>query len=428
VRKEWRELLSSRAWWLMLALTGPLVGVSFITAVRTYSEASAGAALGGTEAFSPLDGIWAPTFSSFELITIFLLPFVAIRVVSADRQSGALKLELQRSMPAVARIAAKALVLFAGCLVAGAAGLMAVALWKAYGGTAFAPEILVAAFGHLLNAALTIALASAAASVAEHPSTAAILTLGFTVGTWAIDFLAAVHGGVWDQVAVFTPAAMVGAFQRGLFRADVLLTALAFIAAGLSLAGIWSLLGVSISRRLSRSLIVLAATATVVSASTLVRASWDASENRRNSFPEADEAALARIHGPLNIEVHLAQRDPRRFDLEHQALSKLRRIKGDVHVTYVARTSIGLYEQADPGYGEIRYELNGREAVSRMTTGEGVLETLYALAGVSPEVENDAPYRGHPLTAHPTGAAALFYGVWPAAVIALGFLIVRRQG
>ena len=39
MRKEWRELLSSRAWWLMLALTGPLVGVSFITAVRVVASA-----------------------------------------------------------------------------------------------------------------------------------------------------------------------------------------------------------------------------------------------------------------------------------------------------------------------------------------------------------------------------------------------------
>ncbi|HYT68310.1 MAG TPA: hypothetical protein VEL51_17925 [Vicinamibacterales bacterium] len=40
LEKEWRELLSSRAWWVMLILIGPLVGVSFISAVRTYAELS----------------------------------------------------------------------------------------------------------------------------------------------------------------------------------------------------------------------------------------------------------------------------------------------------------------------------------------------------------------------------------------------------
>ena len=64
--------------------------------------------------------------------------------------------------------------------------------------------------------ALTIALAAAAASITEHPSTAAIVTLAVTVGTWIVDFLAAVYGGVWERIAAFTPAAMVGAFQHGL--------------------------------------------------------------------------------------------------------------------------------------------------------------------------------------------------------------------
>ena len=34
--KEWRELLVSRAWWVLLLGMGPLVGVSFIGAARTY--------------------------------------------------------------------------------------------------------------------------------------------------------------------------------------------------------------------------------------------------------------------------------------------------------------------------------------------------------------------------------------------------------
>ena len=88
---------------------GPLVGVSFIGAVRTYAEVSGlnGTAAGVGEALSPLIGVWAPTFSACELAAVFLLPFVAIRLVAGDRQSGALKLELQRGMPAFARIAAK---------------------------------------------------------------------------------------------------------------------------------------------------------------------------------------------------------------------------------------------------------------------------------------------------------------------------------
>ena len=73
VDKEWRELIGSRAWWVMLLAMGPLVGVSFISAVRTYAEASGlnGTSVGVGEAFSPLIGVWAPTFSACELAAAF---------------------------------------------------------------------------------------------------------------------------------------------------------------------------------------------------------------------------------------------------------------------------------------------------------------------------------------------------------------------
>jgi ABC-2 type transport system ATP-binding protein len=105
--KEWRELVVSRAWWVMLVAMGPLVGVSFIGAMRTYAEVSGlgGTAAGVGEALSPLVGIWAPTFSACEIAAAFLLPFVAIRLF--DQESGALKLALQHPMSPMARVAAK---------------------------------------------------------------------------------------------------------------------------------------------------------------------------------------------------------------------------------------------------------------------------------------------------------------------------------
>ena len=103
-----------------------------------------------------------------------------------------------------------------------------------------------------------------------------------------------------------------------------------------------------------------------------------------NSFPKPDQAVLERIREPLRIEAHLAAEDPRRVDLERQALSKLRRVLPKVQVQYIANTSTGLFEQTSQHYGEIWYDLGGRRAMSRMTTAEGVLETIYSLAGVTP--------------------------------------------
>jgi hypothetical protein len=104
-------------------------------------------------------------------------------------------------------------------------------------------------------------------------------------------------------------------------------------------------------------------------------------------------------------------------DLEHRALSKLRRIRPDTQVRYVSATSIGLFEQTSAGYGEIWYDVQGRKAVSRSITAEALLENIYSLAGVTPPgEENDAIFRGHPLMARPRGAALVFYMLWPALV------------
>ncbi len=414
----------------MLVVIGPLVGVSFISAVRTYAELSGynGSAAGVGEAFSPLVGVWAPTFSACELAAAFLLPFVAIRLVAGDRQSGSLKLESQHRMSSLTRMSAKAIVLLAGWLIASLPPIVAIALWRRYGGTIYAPELFTVGAGHVLNAGLTIAIAVAAAAVAEHPSTAAILTLSVTVGTWIVNFIAAVEGGLWERAASFTPTAMVGEFQRGLVRLDLLLAAFSLILAGFVCAAIWLRLGIPVRRRVSESVAVLALTAAALFACAFVTPSWDTSENRASSFSRADERTLEQIREPLQIEAHLAPEDPRRVDLERRALSKLRRVMPSLRVHYVSATSTGLFEQTGDHYGEIWYELGNRRSMSRLTTAEGVLETIYALAGVTQPAEDEGSiFRGHPMARPPVGAATVFYGIWPALVVAAAFIHYRRH-
>jgi hypothetical protein len=185
--------------------------------------------------------------------------------------------------------------------------------------------------------------------------------------------------------------------------------------------------GVQQQRRVYESAGVAILAAGVIVACTFATPSWDSSENRGNSFSESDERALESIHQPLSIEVHLAQEDPRRVDLENHALSKLRRVMPAVKVTYVAATSIGLFEQSNPGYGEIRYELGGRKTMSRAITAEAVLEAIYFVAQMKPPAESDEDvFRGHPLAVAPRGAGTLFYIFWPGLFLASA-LIVRRR-
>jgi hypothetical protein len=432
-RKEWRALMASSSWWVMLVLIGPLVGVSFVSATRTYAELSVhDAAAGVGEAFSPLIGVWAPTFSACELAAAFLLPFVAIRVAASDRMSGALKIELQRPLSPLVRVGVKTLILLAGWGIASLAPVLGIVLWQMAGGSVYLPEVATVLAGHLVNAALTVSLAAAAATVTDHPSTAAIVTLGVTVGTWVLSFVAAVHGGFWERAAEYTPTAIVSDFQHGLIRLSVVLAAMTLIVTGPWIAAIWLQLGRTIRRRVVESLLVAAGASALLVVAPMVRGSWDTSENRMNSFAHADERRLRAIDEPLRITAYLAPEDPRRSDLERQALAKLRRVMRDIDVRYVSTTTTGLFEQTSEHYGEIHYRLGSRETVSRSTTVEGVLDALYALSGQTPtdsfeDDERDPQFRGHPLARRPTGAELVFYGAWPAITL-LAALRRRRRG
>jgi hypothetical protein len=220
---------------------------------------------------------------------------------------------------------------------------------------------------------------------------------------------------------------MVAEFQHGLLRLDTTLIALVFFVAGLALTAIWMRLGIATRRRAYESAALAVVATAGIFACTFVHQSWDTSESRGNSFPESDERALRRIHAPLRIEAHLAPEDPRRSDLERQALSKLRRVLPDVQIQYISTSSIGLFEQTRPGYGEIWYELGGHKTMSRVTTAEGVLESIFSLAGITPPADDDeSVFRGHPLATPANGAGLVFYAAWPAIVLAGGLLVRRR--
>src|ERR1039457_2143744 len=239
--KEFRELMASRAFWLLLLMIGPLVGHGFVTAVDTYAEASGrgGGPSALAQGLSPLDGILVPTFGAYDLAVTLLFPFVAIRLVSAEKESGALKLMLQGPAGMGNMLAAKGLTLIAGWLIAWAPGLIALALWKIYGGSLYAPEVLNLLLGHLLRAILACGVAVAAAAIAKGAASAAIVTLGFTVGTWALEFIGMARGGGLQELASYTPTSALRVFEQGEFRLSTVVVTLTLGLAGFVLAAVW---------------------------------------------------------------------------------------------------------------------------------------------------------------------------------------------
>jgi ABC-2 type transport system permease protein len=420
VAKDIRELASSRAFWLLLLVVGLLVGHAFLTAVDTYAELSGAA--GGTpvlaQGLNPLDGIVRPTFGAYTLAVTLLLPFVAIRLIATERQSGASRLLLQAPVSRTQIVLSKLIVLKLAWIVAMVPGFVALAQWRLAGGHLYLPEVLSVVAGHIAVAVITIGIALAAGAIASGAASAAILALTFTLGMWAIEFSATVQGGWIAELARYTPSALLRTFENGQIRLASIMIAALVALLGAWIAEILLEVGAPWWRRLIRPIaatIIILCLCSIFSMT--VRWSADVSEDRRTSFSEANERALRAIDKPVTLDVNLGPEDPRRVDLEREILAKLERVMR-VHVSYVGASSTGLTSRSEH-YGEMVYTLNGRSDTTRSVIEPIVLELIYKLAGVTAPsgAPEEAPYPGYPLPHGPRGIAVVFFIIWPLVVL-----------
>lgn len=428
VGKELRELVASRSYWLLLIAAGVLTGQAFHEATSLYAEASGagGGASALAQGLNPLTGIVAPTLAAYDLVSTLLLPFVVIRLFASERSTGSLLLMLQAPVRFGVVILAKACALLIGWLAVAIPGVLALALWVRAGGHLYAPEVLTVAAGYLFRGVLTIGLGAAAGALAESAASAAIIALSITIGSWAVDYAAAARGGLWSVVARYTPGAALRTFEHGELRVATMLVQTLLGITGLAIAAMWLRVGDSVRRRVGRSAVAAAAGLLLCAIAARSTQSWDTSEDRRNSFSAADEALLRRVPHPIWITAHLAAEDPRLADLDRGVIAKLRRVLPDTKVAYVSQGRSGLFERADPDYGEVWYNVAGRRVVSRSSTEEIVLDAIYEAAGLTPPAtRDDRPYPGYPLRNTPAGGGLLFFCIWPLLVMVTWWVIRR---
>jgi ABC-type transport system involved in multi-copper enzyme maturation permease subunit len=429
VVKEWRDILAGHTIWLLLLLLSALVGYSYTQAVSLYGEASRSAEqvpeLART--LSPLDGVFVPTFGALYLTNTLLLPFVAIRTIASEKQTGSLKLLLQLPCSLSTLVTAKFFVLLAVWLLATLSCLSAVALWSFSGGHVGWAEVANLFLGHFLYAAVVVGIALLAAAVTESSATAAIVTLAATLAFWVLDFAATGEAGLLKSLSNLSLTTLLRGFEQGLFSSTAALGAVIASALLVGIAGIWLDLRATPARKLVTS--ALAATlVTGLAAGISVRSLYvDTTQDARNSFSPADTATLASLEKPLQVLMRLAPEDPRYIDYDRKVLSKLRRAVPQIAVSSQSETRSGLFENSD-SYGVVLYRYDGKQAESR-STGEGeVLPLIYALAGIGRKAAPDRdPYPGYPLQARTDFAQVWFFGVLPVLIV-IGWVLAQRQG
>jgi ABC-type transport system involved in multi-copper enzyme maturation permease subunit len=415
--KEQAEILSGRALWTMLLLVCPLVGYSFFQAVSLYSEASASATRSAAAAtsLSPLDGILVPTLGSFYIAVTLLFPFVAIRVLGQERESGALRLLVQLPYSASTLILAKLGAVLEAWFLVSIPALSTLAIWLCLGGHLAPSETLNLLLGHLLYGLLIGAVALFAATISESSATAAIVALAVTIGSWVLDFTFAGHSGLAAWLAQISLTQTLRTFEQGLFSGGLVLGIVAVVCGLAALSSVWLPPGTPVAAKFARSLPCVVATVVALGIATQIRMSIDVTEDRRNSFSPADQQALATLRLPLVVTVNLVPEDPRYADLRRNVLDKLERAMPNVSVVLAGNKpeSAGKPD----AYGEVEYVYGNRSDVSRSTGAREILPLLYALAETQPPKPAQATdYPGYPLVANAEATLAWFFGGLPLLI------------
>lgn len=414
--KELRDILSGRALWAMLLILCPLVGFSFFQALELYSDASASAQQSPVLAagLSPLDGILVPTFGGFYVGITLLFPFVAIRVLGYEKETGALRLLVQLPYRSAMLIATKLAAVLTGWLLTAVAALSALLIWTALGGHLHVPETLNLLFGHLLYGLLIGSIALFAASISESAATAAIITLAFTIGSWVLDFALAGQPGMLGWLSRLSLTQTLRPFEQGLLSLGLVVGIAAAIFGFSALAAVWLPPGIRLRTKLIRSSLCIVMVGFLFGFASTVRLAIDVTEIRRNSFSVADQLALARLTEPLVITVHLAPEDPRYVDLQRNVLGKLERALPNITIRLAGGRQTLSGKAGDDTYGEIIYVYGARSDTSRSTSPREILPLLYGLAGASlPEPSAAFDYPGYPLVASGGVALIWFFGGLP---------------
>jgi ABC-2 type transport system permease protein len=316
--------------------------------------------------------------------------------------------------------------IFGAWLAALVPAVSALVIWAALGGHLYILETANLAFGHLLYGLLVGAIALFAASISESSATAAIIALAFTIGSWVLDFALAGQPGVLEWVARLSLTQTLRTFEQGLLSIGLLLGIVAAICGFAALSAVWLHPGVPLRTKFVRSIACVAAAAIVLASATRIRTSVDLTEDRRNSFPAADQRALAELREPLLITVHLAAEDPRYVDLRRNVLAKLERVVPHLTIRLATTGQSVVGSSSDEAYGEIDYSYADRTDKSRSTSPREILPLLYALAGRPvPPAGASEEYPGYPLIADARSALLWFFGGLPLLIV-LAWRWLRR--
>ncbi len=434
MRRELAIALRAPITWVIAALSALLVGHGFVLALDIYSASSRSALQSALQAreMDPLAGIVRPTLGGLDLAVSLLVPLVAARLLSVEKErhtfGGLCLLEGSPDRVVWKKLAA-----------AGAAASLLfvapVALFAAYsasGGHLDALETGWALLGEVLHAALVVAVSIAAAAWTRTLAQAATIGIVVSLTSWALDAAEGFAALAWlGGASAWSVERKLGPFQRGI----VSLGSLGWMVVATALSVTIAMVGARFDQSRGRKAAVVAGATTAAAALLMVSAAshraWDWTEQRRASLPPAAVEGLRGIPEPLSVDVFLDRDDSRRRQLESDALAKLFLARPDLVVHIPLDDERAVAEaQRDTGYGRIVVHVGSSTRETRSTSRRELVSLIFDAAGLPLPDWTQPPYRGYPFVSEGTRRTVLVslaYLAVPLALLGAGFVLTRRR-
>jgi hypothetical protein len=431
LKREVGILLRAPATWLILTLAALLVGHGFVLALDLFiaaSRSAQGHQLMRRE-LDPLLGIVRPTLGGLQLAGALLLPVIAARPLSMEKERrsyAALTLRVA-STPRV--ILAKLVAAWVGAGLLLGVPLLLLLAFAIAGGHVWLPEVSTAFAGYALFLSLVATISVAAAAATSSFAQAAALGMLVSLTSWAIEASEGFSALAWlARLGPLSVGMQLARFELGVFS----LGGAAWLACGIIVAASVAVLQGQLSRSwrvhtLTLLLLIVWLPCCAVLGSW--QRAFDSTESKRMSLPLAAVAALRARNEPLRLTLWLERDDARRTQLERDVLAKLRLARPDLEVYAPlddpARAT-GLQHGVDYGWIEIHAGASVRR--TRSTSRKEVTTLLFEALGQPLPAWSQSVYPGYPWIPSPstrTVLALLAYAVLPLACASMGAVLTR---
>jgi hypothetical protein len=403
-----------------------------VLALDIYSAASRSARghLLLQQAIDPLAGLVRPTLGGLYLATAILLPVIAARGLSIEKERrsyGALALRARSTHAVVIAKLVAALAAAALLLVPPVALLVA---FVACGGHLDALETVTGLLGHALDLALITATSVAAAAATRTVAQATVLAIALSLCSWAIDasseFAALAWMGSLEWASI---GRRLDPMEHGVLHLGSLGWLLVASASAMAVAIVVARIEHT-ARRWWIAGAIGVATVLLLTALGNVHRGYDWSEQRRQSFPHPVVDTLHELSDDITVDVWLDRDDNRRTELERGPLAKLLLARPDVVLRLPLDDDSGALVSRDADYGRIVVHLGERARETRSSSDEEIVGIIFDAAGRAMPRWPESAYPGYPFVvegATRTALVVLAYLITPLMLVAFGLFITRSR-